>query len=163
MSLEPGGRLVPADVVAVEIIEIKVAGVPVTLGKPFTAGEDWLKDLTVRVRNVSAKPIIWASMSFGLPEAKSDRDGRQGYMGFPLEYMRGGIPKEGAPEMKAIMPGEEAELVCFSERYPGFKKQVEKEAGVKSITTIWTGGDLAVTFEDNTMWHGSNLEIGGKD
>ena len=161
MSLEPGGALVQADVVAIEIIEIKVAGVPVTLGQPFTAGEDWLKDLTVRVRNVSAKPMVWVSMGFGMPEAKLVRDGRESFMGFQVEYVRGGIPREGAPAMKAIMPGEEAELVCFAQAYPGFKKQVEKRTGVKSINTLRTGGDVKVVFEDNTMWFGSNLEVGG--
>jgi hypothetical protein len=106
MNLEPRGPQVPTDVVAVEIIEIKVAGVPVTLGKPFTAGEDWLRDLTVRVRNVSAKPIIWASMNFGVPETKSVRGGRTSFMGFAVEYMRGRRPKEAAPAMRTIMPGE---------------------------------------------------------
>lgn len=161
MNLEPGGRQVPTDVVAVEIVEIKVAGVPVTLGKPFTAGEDWLRDLTVRVRNVSPKPIIWASMHFGVPEARLARGERKSYMGFTLEYMRGRRPKEGAPEMKLLMPGEEAELVCFAESYTVFRQQAEKESQVKSISTLQTGGDLSVVFEDNVSWHGSNLDIGG--
>src|SRR5439155_25957541 len=109
----PGGSHTPTNLVLVEVIEFKCAGVLVTSGKPCGAGDDWLSHLTVRVKNVSDQPLPHISMAFALPEAKYVDRGRKYSVGFSLEYKVGARVKQGDPEMKAVMPGEEVELVFF--------------------------------------------------
>lgn len=153
----PGGYHTPTNLVLVEVIEFKCAGVLVIPGKPFRAGDDWLSHLTVRVKNVSDQPLPHISMGFALPEAKYVDRGREYSMGFSLEHKVGAKPKQGEPEMKTVMPGEEAELVCF---FPSdVMRQIEKRTGLTSVTLVETGGDVSVFFEDGGRWIGSNLQV----
>ena len=154
----PGGAYAPTNLVLVEVIEFKHAGVPVTPGKPFGAGEDWLSQLTVRVKNLSDTPLPHISMAFALPEAKYVDRGRQYSMGFTLEHKAGARVKQGDPEMKAVMPGEEVELVSL-EPSAVIRREIEKRTGLTSITLVQTGGDVSVFFEDGGRWIGSNLQI----
>ena len=52
--------------VPLELVEIKVAGRPVILGQPFASGGDWLKNMTLRVKNISNKPILAFGVGGGL-------------------------------------------------------------------------------------------------
>jgi len=153
----PGGAHAPTNLVLVEVIEFKHAGVPVSPGKPFRAGEDWLSQLTVRVKNISDRPLPHISMSFGLPEAKFVEDERQYSLGFALKHKVGARMKENHPEMKAVMPGEEVELVCLDCSLE--LREITNRTGVTSITLVHSGGDVSVFFEDGGRWIGGNLQI----
>ena len=52
----------------VELIDIQINDQKVTSGKPFVADENWMKNLKVRVRNVSRKPFVFVGIGFGLIE-----------------------------------------------------------------------------------------------
>jgi hypothetical protein len=52
----------------VELIDIQIDGKKITSGKPFIADENWMKNLKVRIRNVSGKPFVAVGLSFGLIE-----------------------------------------------------------------------------------------------
>jgi len=153
----PGGAYAPTNLVLVEVIEFKHAGVSVTPGKPFRADEDWLTNLTVRVKNISDRPLPHISMSFGLPEAKFVKDGRQYSMGLTLAHKVGARMKENDREMKAVMPGEEVELFCLNCSLEF--REIANRTGVTSITLVNSGGDVSVFFEDGGRWMGSNLQI----
>src|SRR5882724_8691279 len=64
------GPLTPTNHNAVEVLGFNLAGVPVTIGEPFRADEDWLKNLRAKVKNISEKPISHLRIIFALPEAK---------------------------------------------------------------------------------------------
>jgi hypothetical protein len=68
--MKPGGSPMPTDVIAVEVLGFNLAGIPVNLDQPFRADDDWLKDLRVRVKNISEKPISHLRIIFSVPEAK---------------------------------------------------------------------------------------------
>lgn len=63
-------RLIPSPLKALEIVAINAAGQLITLGQPFTADGEWLKDLSVKVRNISGKAISSIRISFTLPETR---------------------------------------------------------------------------------------------
>lgn len=153
----PGGSHTPTNLVLVEVIEFKCAGVLVTPGKPFRAGDDWLSHLTVRVKNVSDQPLPHISMAFALPEAKYVDRGREYSVGFSLEHKVGARVKQGDPEMKAVMPGEEVELVSFDPS--DVIREIKKRTDLTSVTLVETGGDVSVFFEGGARWIGSNLQI----
>ena len=51
----------------VQIEDIAV-GNSITIGQPFSAGDDWLKDLVIRVQNVSGQPVESIQVTLVLPQ-----------------------------------------------------------------------------------------------
>ncbi|HLL73151.1 MAG TPA: hypothetical protein VK363_17065 [Pyrinomonadaceae bacterium] len=134
---------------ALEVVNILVAKRPVTLGQPFEAGDDWMKDLKVRVKNVSGRPIVHVWLHFSLPEATKG----EVITGFSLDYGRrvGAVELEG--EQKLALPGEEFELTHSDEEYERDRRWILEWSGVTSINRVWFG-KAAVRFEDETVWGG---------
>ena len=54
------------DEVSLELVEVKIAGKVIALGKPFDADDNWLKDMTLRVKNIGTKPIVAFGVGGGL-------------------------------------------------------------------------------------------------
>jgi hypothetical protein len=54
------------DEVSLELVGINLAGKPIALDKPFDADENWLKNMTLRVKNVGTKPIVAFGVGGGL-------------------------------------------------------------------------------------------------
>ncbi len=52
--------------VGLELVEIRIAGKPIALDTPFDAGDDWLKNITLTVKNIGDKPIVAFSVGGGL-------------------------------------------------------------------------------------------------
>ena len=52
--------------VSLELVEIKIAGKPIALDEPFDADDNWLKNMTLRVKNVGTKPIVAFGVGGGL-------------------------------------------------------------------------------------------------
>jgi hypothetical protein len=137
---------------AVEIIDVKVGDASITVGHPFLAGDDWLRGLRFRMKNVSGRPIIGARLSFGLPETLADKRS----LGFSLEYGRGestGIPSD---EQKVVMPNDEFELKFNDRQYQGLRHFFEARSSLSSFSKI-TIGNLVVKFDDGSIWIGGCL------
>jgi hypothetical protein len=54
------------DEVSLELVEIKIAAKPISLDKPFEANENWLKNMTLQVKNVGTRPIVAFGIGGGL-------------------------------------------------------------------------------------------------
>lgn len=152
-ELKPGERLVEVSVYmpdsgpeAVALVEIRVAGQTVTPGRPFFAAEDWLRGLTVRVRNTSTKPISSVQVNFSLPDA----DYQGGGVAFHLRRWRGAAGGEQpATELKPIPPGEEAELSFTDKEYESFVSFAKRLTGAVSFSRARVGM-ASVVFTDGT-------------
>jgi hypothetical protein len=81
---QPDGSPMSTDVIAVEVVGFNLAGVPISVGEPFRADEDWLKNLRARLKNISEKPISQVRIIFSLPEARFQEGGRDYGVGFTL-------------------------------------------------------------------------------
>lgn len=144
MASGPDGTMVATESVAVEIVEVLVGGQPVGIGRPFTAGEDWLRGLSIRVKNISDKPLVGARIDFSLPEGKVMSS---------LEYGRGATFGKGAREQKAVIPGEEFVLIRTVGAYESDRKWMAEKSGRTDFTRVQLG--LAwVKFEDGMLWVG---------
>lgn len=154
-ALKPGERIVEdisaravgADAHTLAVTQIRVNGQGVAPGLPFAAGPDWLKGLTVRVKNVSAKPLAYLQLNFTFPEARY----RSGGIGFTLRY---GQPRPGTGgtvefDSKPLLPGEEAELSFERGDYEAKRTFAEKFGGVADITRV-RFGTASVGFADGT-------------
>jgi hypothetical protein len=133
-ELKPGERLIEVaplvpraeeEAGGLSVTEIRVGGEKVALGRPFAAGADWLRTLTVRVRNDSEKPITYVQLHFNLPETRYP-GGEVGFM-FHYNVLRLGGVDEGAPQ---LMPGKEADLGFIGDEYGWTLKLVERMSGL---------------------------------
>jgi hypothetical protein len=137
-----GVRLSPA-AEAVEIAGFTVGGSPVTLGEPFAAGDEWLKSLRVRLRNISGQTISMAQMTFVLPES---RRGEGAMIGFTLRYSAA-----RSNSREPIRPGEEFELSLSGEDYEKLRARVAERKDAAIINRLFITV-TSVRFADGTSW-----------
>lgn len=147
----------PTDFIAVEVLELKLAGSSIKLDQPFRAADNWLQNLRAKVRNVSQKSISHVRMVFMLPEARYQEVGREQTMGFELEYAAAKSP-EGRVERKVLLPGEEVEL-RYMDSEVSLSQQIASRTGVTTINQLKYGGDVNAIFVDGSIWIGANLPM----
>jgi hypothetical protein len=150
------GKTTSTAAVPLEIVGIIVERKPVRLGQSFVAGDDWMRGLKVRMKNVSGKTSLRATQSFSLPETKdkyvqgefvvSLRYGKAAY----VEAIGGDTDEEKQP---AVMPGEEFELTWIDRIYERERQFVAQGSGVTEFSRA-TFGTASVSFEDGAQWVG---------
>lgn len=129
--------------VPIEITNVAVNGKSIIIGKAFPTTDNWIRNLTVRVKNISEKPMKSILMLIALPEVRlSNGMGR----GFTL---RGGTNPGGKPIV--IMPGEEIELEWLEAEYQMFLETNERlnASGNQGKAQI---GMTSAIFTDGTVW-----------
>ena len=52
--------------VVLDVVEVRVDGKKIAFNTPFEAGDDWLKTMTVQVKNVSGRPLSMIEIDAGL-------------------------------------------------------------------------------------------------
>jgi hypothetical protein len=136
----------------VEIGQLKHKGKPVNFNRAFDAdaGDDWLKDLSVEVKNVSDRPIIYLKIELNFPSDDSEDRALVTY----LEY--GKQPTEGdaaAPDFKPLRPGETITL-SVPEWVPGaVRRSLQKEGSGSALklNRVKVYANQA-WFDKDTMW-----------
>ena len=122
----------------VEIENITV-GKPVVIGEAFAADDDWLKNLVIRVRNISGKQLSSIQVTLVLPQFGP---------GSPdVVYCYGCAPDEKA---KGIANGEAVDLKMPDGGFYDFVKgRAVEKGGISQINKaqIWL---MYVTLPDNT-------------
>jgi hypothetical protein len=95
-----------------ELVEIKIAGKPIAIGESFDADENWLKAMTLRVKNISKKPIITFVLVSGLLEAIDEELQPSASFRYGIAWKWGKDSKPGKAQTKRIVfkPGEILEL-----------------------------------------------------
>lgn len=97
----------------VKIVKLKVKGKPVEPARKFLAENDWLRGLTVSVKNTSDKTIVWIDLALDFPrstDSSSEPDARD-----HLIYGHYPPPPGGTatlhPEQPPVRPNETVDLV----------------------------------------------------
>lgn len=147
-------KSVPSKIEALKVIEIKMYDKAISLGQSFSADYDWLKNLTVRVRNTSEKPISSVRMHFDLPEAKYG----EGSMGFSLEYGKALSTGISYGVQKIIMPNEELVLSRNEAHYNRDRDGIAQRTGETDFSKVLIGMTI-VKFEDGTLWSSGKLPL----
>ncbi|HMG73944.1 MAG TPA: hypothetical protein VK582_10620 [Pyrinomonadaceae bacterium] len=102
----------------VDIVAVKVKGVPVNSDQKFAGDRDWFNGMTVTLKNVSDKPMVWVTiLVLAYQEKDGNRmktsDGRDLAVGTQLMYgVRPLDPGEPPLPYSAtpLMPGQTADL-----------------------------------------------------
>lgn len=131
-------------------------------GKPFQAGDDWVKNLTVTIKNLSNKEIVAASLNVYFPETGTGRGDSPVYGDVislgrrPAMYAKAGgtnnekLEPAGTSPALQVLPGQQL-TVSLAQYYPEVQAAVEQSRPISNlnICSIVLEG---VFFSDGTMW-----------
>jgi hypothetical protein len=127
----------------IEITNVAVNGKTIIIGEAFATTDNWIRNLTVRVKNISGQPIKSIDMSMSLPDVSLNNGMGRGFT------LRGGSTPAG--KQKAIMPGEEAELKWLEVEYKLFQEtnvRLNISANHRKVQL----GMTSVVFTDGRLW-----------
>lgn len=113
----------------------------------FDGDSDWVKDLTLRLRNTSGKTITYIQLNLHFPEVTNN--GR-----VALQQIFLGVDPDGKfsrPELR-LAPNETIE-VPLTEKFPNIKTLVESvgKVPVGSVSKVWVEFHAAY-FDDGTLF-----------
>jgi hypothetical protein len=129
-------------------------------GVPFQAGDDWFNHLTVVLKNISAKPIVYASIGLFFTDTASHSPSVIGVGNETGERPRHARYSHGVPHNDAarpailIEPGQDFSLPALDlDEFDEIKQAIESRQPLSSITTLSVQlGE--VYFADGTKWSG---------
>jgi hypothetical protein len=153
----------------VDIVAVKVKGASVEADKKFSSDSDWIKGMSVTLKNVSDKPVVYVTvlvLAYQEKDAKRMKtsDGRDMAVGTTLMYgVRPRLPGEPPLSYSAtpLMPGQTTDLVLTETRCNELYSLLRRSDSSTDIPEL----DLRieeVSFygETETMWrNGFKLRI----
>jgi len=126
---------------------------PISPGVRFAAGDDWLKGLTITVRNDSGEPITHISLNLSFPRPPEQK--HEPGFSEPLEYGVSPVPfPDGTfpnTSSEPIMPGESAELLLKDADYDGLRatlRELNFPPRIKKVKMHF----VLLGFGDGTIW-----------
>lgn len=140
----------------VEVTSVQIKGQPVGFDHSFRADGNWIEGLTVEVKNVSSKDIIYVRVTLDFPLNTSSRS----VYAVPLEY--GSQPigqKASSPPVTPLKPGDTTTLSARSGTAEHLKRTLQ-EKGTDEARQINRAKFFVerVFFDENTGWSmGRNL------
>jgi hypothetical protein len=150
---EPGRRIRPAGVPGgqanavaqldtLEIEEILVEGKPIIIGQPFDASDDWLKHITIRVKNISDQRFSFIQVDLIFPQIK------EAYY-IPVFY-----PFTADERAKGFGPGEVVELTTWKDEtiYNWTITKIAERAPLSTITVAQIREVLVHLQDGSSLW-----------
>lgn len=140
----------PAPEDPIKIIKVRNKGGAINLGGNTLADDDWLKGLSVTVKNTSGKSIAFVDLElhFNGPEKSPGEI----FSGYPVSYGKVPPPEPATVDVADIIaPDEIVDVVLADDEYERLRTFLDKDNYPKSIK----GVDLTiyqVIFDDNTKW-----------
>ena len=138
----------------IKILKLETKGKQIELGKKFIEDDDWLKGLTITVKNVSDKAIarIELHLEFlrpeGTPEDISTYVASMGYGRDPAD--------EGAEPLKLVQPGEIVDVKLLEINLPFIRSDLKTLGYPDKITRVQLRVEY-ITFVDGSMWSGDDI------
>lgn len=139
----------------VKVSKLKIKQKPVGFNQRFLSEDDWLKGMTVSLRNITDKTILFIALRVAVPITKTSVPEYEA--AYNLYYGTDGR-SPGAPAMpsKPILPGETVDIVLSEEDFNSINKLVNAE---NTSERIMQANVLieTVLFSDDTEWHVGNM------
>lgn len=155
----------------IDIVAVKVNGALVEPGRKFAGDVDWFNGMTVTIKNVSDKPVVFATVAVMAPHEKNgvrtQVEGRDIYE--LIELMYGDPPpmpgKARSNPVLPLMPGQTADVLLDErwrdEFYSRFRRQ-DSSTDIPELTL--SVHRVAFLGDDDTMWmHGFRRRRDPKD
>ncbi len=149
----------------VKIIRVMEGNVEVKPGVPFEAGDEWFKDLSVVIKNVSRKKIVFARIQVRFPETGDGTKehptvGDQSSAGqmpdhAPYSGITGQRLNDPPRDPILVEPGHEVTIPVISrlgdDHFEGIKSMIESRQSLSSVTSCVVGLS-SFYFDDGTKW-----------
>jgi hypothetical protein len=157
----------------VEIVSVKVKGASVESERKLSGDSDWLNGMTITIKNVSDKPVVYVTVSVTAHYDKDGvrkrtTDGREKLAATDIGYgLRPRVPGESPRSYSAVplMPGQTADLVFSGmkrDELYGLLRSGEASTDIPELT-LWVD-HVAWYGEDDKMWiRGSMYRLDPKD
>ena len=138
----------------IEVQKLKTKDKPIELAREFVEEDDWLKGLTVTVKNVSNKAIARIELELAFPRPGGGTTEKPTF----VDAMIYGLDPadSGAEKVKLIVPGESVDVKLLEVNLP-FIKSALKGLGYPEKTTRAQIKVESVTFVDGSMWSGEDI------
>lgn len=142
----------------IEITDIKVNGQSISFDKKFTADDEWLRSLTISVKNKSDKLILYASIRLQFPRPA----GSQGRTAIgDLSYGNGALQTRrpiSQETLVGISPDETVEIRLPAQQFVALCELLAATNYPSSIEKV----ELSIShiiFADDTMWYAGAISI----
>lgn len=145
---------------------VRAKGREVETSKEFLDDDDWLRGLTVRLTNHSAKHVTFVEVLIIFWRTEDQTPGRSA--GWPLKAGIDPFSLElsGQLPMQPVAPGDETELVLSDAKHGGSKRFLQAFQFPDTIKKVELKV-ISIGFDDDTAWYSGRMyrrdarEIGG--
>jgi hypothetical protein len=137
----------------VEVVSVRVKGAAVEAGRHFPAGDDWLRGLTLKLKNVSDRPVSYVDISLHFPTV-AGRENKMLQVTGPVAYgCFPGFPcrTDVSGSHAEILPGETREVELSEARYQGLIAALARTGAATPVESLEYGID-SVLFDPDTKW-----------
>jgi hypothetical protein len=139
----------------VEIVAVKVKGVPIEPKQEFDGDNDWLNGMTLTLKNISDRPVAYVSVLVGAPYGqRNDRTNAGAVLHYGARSLR---PGENYPagfiKPEPLAPGQKVDLVLAERERDQLQSYLEEKNASSDITEL-NVRLYEVFFEgdSDTMW-----------
>lgn len=140
----------------VKITRLKVKKGEVEFDKKFAADDDWLRGLTLTVKNVSDKPVVFVEATVTLFGRGGEDETGKVPLEFPFTY--GSDPAADVRDVsrlpRALDPGDSADMALSEEGYTRLRQMLLRE----NYPLKFKQAEVAIErvfFSDGMMWYKS--------
>jgi len=134
-----------------EIFNLKTGGRPIVFGEKFRAGNEWVKELSFDVQNVSGRTITHFEVGVFMLSSKPRTPG-----GSVTMFSYGSNTRfPDVPPTARMAPGETVHVTYSDESYKSFES-MSRSIELVDVTEITLRLDVAM-FDDDTAWNLGNL------
>lgn len=131
----------------VSISNINVQGNPVSINSKVTVGDDWLRNLSFDLQNISNKRIIYVSLRLLFPQTAAGGP----ILAYPMHYGERPRLPDQARKQAPLAPNEKVEIHINDDAYTKLKNFVETRTPMANISDVQIDVDF-VAFDDDTAW-----------
>lgn len=122
-------------------------GRSIAMGENHLAEDDWLRDLTISLKNTSNKDILFVELELHFLRPKESPDAT--ITAFPIIF--GTPPKLTKEQSPRLLPGESWSVSLSDEEYAGMEKMLTKSGNLSSIKEVEII-TREVLFADKSKW-----------
>lgn len=139
-----------------EISTLKIKGKLAKLGVKIIEEDDWLNGLTVTVKNISTKTIVWIELNIEFPTPLNplQEPASLDHLVYGLYPQPPGQEVTPHPDQPPLEPGAKADVILTD--YEGLREfliQTNKPGSIKEVEISIS----EVVFNDGTKWSGGQL------
>ncbi|MGH9736006.1 MAG: TlpA family protein disulfide reductase [Candidatus Acidiferrales bacterium] len=157
-----------ADVTAKGIDPLTGAPYKPAAGKPFEAGDDWLQNIVLVVKNLSDKQVTAVDLRLTFPQTGTGKTPDSPVVATTITigqkpswalYTRSGrqhTPIGSELEPFSIPPGQEVRI-ALAKFYSAIKSAIESKQPISTINAVYIGSQFYY-FADGTRWTMGNFE-----